>query len=136
MSERPNFSSFHKQGESKVKGAIRNSSESYDLVGRESDPRVSEAMAYAAKPLIDNVLHTLNKGEPNPLAIMKDPKTGEKRLSAVPGVKVENYTRVTSYGELVKDVQSAHKAANEVQVGYYDKLDEAKRLQDEAKNSL
>lgn len=125
MSERyPNpMSIHHRRGERDVKATIRNSNGEYQYVGREEDPRVAEAMAYAAKYAIDSALKTMNDGEPNGLMA-----TASGQFNAAPGVTEDfggkSYT--TSYKELEERVRQGHRAASEVQAGYYERVAQAK----------
>lgn len=141
MSELPNFSDFHRQGEQRVKAAIRNPDGQYEHIGREEDPRVAEAMAYAAKPLIDNSLNAMNNGTPNSNFLV----TAEGHLTGPPtvthnleheGLDYGYGQKTSTYGELAADVTKAHQAADKVQVDYYNKVADAKRHENEAKNSL
>lgn len=129
----PEKTSYHRRGESRVLGAIKDGRDHYDIVGREDDSVVAEAMAYAAKPLIDEALADL-EGTPNSLAVLTH--TGEdgktvSGLSDLPKVVIKNGAK-RSYKDIERTVGRAHRAANEVQVGYYQQLDEARRLHKQA----
>lgn len=134
MSENPNFSDYHRQGEQGVKSTIRNGDGEYQHVGREQDPRVAEAMAYAAKPLIDNAVQTMNENEANGLAV-----TAEGHLTSAPGVVTEDYLgrkSTTSYKELEERVRQGHRAADAVQTDYYDKVTTARKAVKDAEQAF
>lgn len=141
MSERPNFSDFHRKGAQDVKRAIRNPDGQYEHVGREEDPKLAEAMAYAAKPLIDNALEAVNNGEPNNDFLV----TAEGHLTGPPTVTYEHAhdnldgyvnKRTSGFGELKADVDQAHQAASDVQVKFHDKIAQAKELERQARADL
>lgn len=143
MSERPKFTDYHRQDEQRVKAAIRNPDGQYEHIGREEDPKVAEAMAYAAKPLIDNVLEAANNGVPNNDFLV----TAEGHLTGSPTVTYDHThdfgsgngyvgKKTATYGELTADVNQAHQAANKVQTEYHDRVNAAQEELKKAKTSI
>jgi len=128
MSEK---TSFHMQGERQVKAMIRNGRDNYEIIGREPNPRVAEAMAHAAKPLIDSAVESL-KLDPNSegMAIFELPD-GTKALNKEPGVTDDDGYEI-SYRQIGEWVKQGHESADRVQREHYDKLAKAAELRKQA----
>lgn len=124
---------FHTKGEATVRQAIAGRDpESKVAIGREPNPVIAEAMAYAAKPFIDQALEDL-KGEPNSLLIFKGGEL-DGRLNGAPGVKVEGrpWEKQLSYKDLRARVEYGYMQADGVQRRIIDNLKVAEDLRREA----
>src|SRR6478672_10128877 len=121
MSEK---SAIHKQAEDEIRTEITNGDSNYEVVGREENSNVAEAMAYAAKPLIDVALADLQL-EPNQ-GLAEFEIDGKKFLNKEPGVVTKRGWEVP-YTDIKDKVAEAHQEASKVQVDYYDKIDAARR---------
>lgn len=136
MSEK---TSFHIRGERQIRGDIKrggskHSGDYYQMVGREHDPRVAEAMAYAAKPLIDDTLDDL-KLEPNSDGMATFEVDGEKMLNKLPGVVTPSGHEIP-YSAMKQKVAEAHGKADAVQTRYYNRLVAAEKALLDAKNDI
>ncbi len=128
MSEK---SMYHERAERIVKGVIKNDRDSYEHIGREHDPKVAEKMAYAAKPLIDSAMESLElKPNSEGMATFTLPD-GSKTFNKEPGV-VDEDGHEFSYREIAGWAHLGHEAANDVQVEHYDKLVRATELRRQA----
>lgn len=130
MSEK---SEIHRKGEAQVRADIKQGDSNYEIIGRESDPMVAEAMAYAAKPLIEDALESLELKPNDGLATFEI--DGKKVLNKLPGVVTEHGTEVP-YTQIRGNVADAHDAANKVQVEYYDKVAAARQAVRDAQAEL
>jgi hypothetical protein len=132
ITEKPDI---HQREERRVKAAIRNGGDAYEYSGRESDPRVAEAMAYAAKPLIEGALNDLDNPANEGLATFSTSDGKVLGLNKLPGVVNERGYEVP-YVSIKSDVLDAHKKASDVQTGYYDNVDAARKAVRAAEEAL
>jgi hypothetical protein len=92
-------------------------------------------MAYAAKPLIDDALESLDNPANEGLAIFTTSDGKVLGYNKSPGV-VNQYGYEVPYATIKSDVTAAHKKASDVQTGYYDKVDAAQKVLEEAKADI
>ena len=142
MSETYQISSTldHNNAERRVRAEIAHPKEiDNGYIGREDNPRVAEAMAYTAKPLIESALAELNSKQGTAdefVGWVKDEASTEKNVKMHPlsdPVIVNAQGETTSYRALRSQVKQAYEQAGSLQEKVYDDEFEAREIEVRAK---